>query len=200
MQPEKQKQLKLLFYMKKTIILFFVLCALRANMSAQSSYGKTLNLGLGVGYYGYVNHSIGVLHANYEFDVAKNFTLAPFISYYSYRNDYYWGNKNYPYRYYRYRETVVPIGVKGTYYFDDILNANSKWDFYLAGSLGVAFVHTRWDSDYYGDKYVYRNNYRGSTPLYLDVHIGAEYHLNDKLGLFLDLSSGVSTFGLSIHH
>ena len=28
------------------------------------------------------------------------------------------GNNNTPYRYYTYRETVIPIGVKGTYYFD----------------------------------------------------------------------------------
>jgi len=167
--------------------------------NAQEQYGKTLNLGLGIGYYRYANHSMPVLHANYEFDVAKDFTLAPFITFYSYRNDYYWGNNNTPYRYYRYRETVIPIGVKGTYYFDDILNASSKWDFYLAGSLGFTIVKTRWEDGYYGDRKVYRNAYSGTSPLYLDAHIGAEYHLNDNIGLFLDLSSGVSTIGIGIH-
>jgi hypothetical protein len=33
---------------------------------------------------------------------------------------------------YYYHETIIPIGVKGTYYFDQIFNANSDWDFYMA--------------------------------------------------------------------
>jgi len=35
--------------------------------------------------------------------------------------------------------------------------------------------------------------------LFLNIHIGAEYHINKKVGVFLDLSSGVSTIGLAIH-
>lgn len=165
------------------------------EISASEKYGNTLNIGLGVGYYGYIGHSIPAIHANYEFDVAKNFTLAPFITAYTYQNHYYWGNPNYPYRNYSYRETVIPLGVKGSYYFDGILKAGQKWDFYLAASLGFTIRKTTWDDDYYGDKYAYQNR----SPLYLDGHIGAEYHLNQKTGLFLDLSSGVSTGGLAIH-
>jgi hypothetical protein len=163
--------------------------------SSGGSYGNTLNLGLGIGYYAYANRSLPVFHANYEFNVAKNFTLAPFITYYRLTNKYYWGNKNYPYRYYTYRETVIPIGLKGTYYFDDYLKANSDWDFYLAGSLGFAIVNKHWDDGYGGDK----DYYRGANPLYLDLHIGTEYHFNNKIGAFLDFSTGVSTIGLAIH-
>jgi len=182
----------------------FLLSALATNLSAQETntttaatekYGKTLNAGIGLGYYGYANSTIPVVHADYEFDVAKNFTLAPFITIYTYQNDYYWGNPNYPYRNYSYRQTVVPVGVKGTYYFDQLLKAGPKWDFYLAGSLGFAFRKTTWENGYYGERVVQH----GSSGLYLDVHIGTEYHLNTKLGLFLDLSSGISTFGLSVH-
>lgn len=161
-----------------------------------TKYGRTLNAGIGIGYYGYVNRSLPVFHLNYELDVAKNFTLAPFISFYSYTNEYYWGSNNYPYRNYRYRETVIPIGLKGSYYFDDILAANPSWDFYLAGSLGFAIVNRSWDSDYYGDK----DYYKGARPLYLDIHVGTEYHFNNRVGAFLDLSSGVSTIGLAFHH
>ena len=201
--------------MKKTIIItLFFIAVLSFNISAQDAtsnsapkskyyekYGNTLNLGLGIGgysgYYGYVGHTMPVLNINYEFDVAKDFTLAPFISFYSYRNSYYWGDNkhNYPYKYYYYHETVVPIGVKGTYYFDQLLNANPKWDFYLAGSLGFAIVHSRWDSDYYGD----RNYYQNASSIFGDLHLGTEYHINKKIGIFLDLSTGVSTFGLAIH-
>jgi hypothetical protein len=104
-----------------------------------------------------VGRSVPVFHVDYEFDVAKSFTLAPFISFSSYRTGYYWGDKNDPYKYYYYHETVIPIGVKGTYYFDKLLNANSNWDFYLAGSLGFAIVNSSWDSGYNGDRNYYTN-------------------------------------------
>lgn len=170
-----------------------------AGAHAQSSYGKVLNLGIGVGgysgYYGYVGRSVPVFHVDYEFDVAKNFTLAPFLSFYRYSNEYYWGNNNNPSRYYSYTETVVPVGVKGTYYFDELLKANERWDFYLGGSLGLALVNSSWDDGYYGDK----NYYRKGSSLFLDLHIGTEFHINKRIGLFADISTGVSTIGLAIH-
>jgi hypothetical protein len=166
---------------------------------AQETYGKTLNIGLGVGgysgYYGHVGRSLPVFHLDYEFDVAKDFTLAPFLTIYSFSNDYYWGNNNNPFKYYSYYETVVPIGAKGTYYFDDLLNATSKWDFYLAGSLGIAVVFSTWETGYNGD----RNYYQSPSSLFLDIHIGTEYLFNKGIGAFLDLSTGVSTIGIAIH-
>jgi hypothetical protein len=176
----------------KIISLLLLLFFLGSNVSAQQNtnyserFGHTLNLGLGVGgyagYYGYVAHSIPVLHINYEFDVARNFTLAPFMTFYTYHQDYY-------------QETVIPIGVKGSYYFDEILGANPNWDFYLAGSLGFSLVHTTWDNGYYQD-----NTYEAANPVFLDLHIGTEYHISNKVGIFLDLSTGVSTLGLAFHH
>jgi hypothetical protein len=175
----------------KIFILILFLSALGSNVSAQRNvnnsekFGRTLNLGLGVGgyagYYGYIAHSIPVFNINYEFDVANNFTLAPFVTFFTYHQDYY-------------HETVIPLGVKGTYYFDQILGANPDWDFYLAGSLGFSIVKTSWDNGYYQD-----NTYHAANPVFLDLHIGAEYHLSDKVGLFLDLSTGVSTLGLAFH-
>jgi hypothetical protein len=189
---------------KSIIILLFFTAILSYSISAQKShskggYGKTLNLGLGVGgysgYYGYVGHSLPVLHLNYEFDVANSFTLAPFISFSTYRDNYWWGDKNHPHAYYHYRETIIPVGVKGTYYFDELLNASSDWDFYLAGSLGFVVRSVSWDNGYYGDKYVYHDG----SPLFLDLHVGTEYHFNNRIGAFLDLSTGVSTIGLAFH-
>lgn len=192
--------------MKKLFLISIVsLMAITTNSNAQDKstaekYGKTLNLGVGVGYYGYVGHALPVGMLNYEFDVVKNFTLAPFIGIYSYQNQYYWGNPNSPkwdpsYRYYSYRETNIPMGVKGTYYFDQLFKANQKWDFYASGSIGFVFRSIVWENGYYGDK----RAYQGASPLYLNAHIGAEYHLNQKAGLFLDLSTGVSSFGLAVH-
>ena len=90
---------------------------------------------------------------------------------------------------------MIPLGVKGSYYFDDVLGAGDKWDFYLAASLGFAIRKTTWENGYYGQNTVEH----GSSGLYLDGHIGTEYHIGKKTGLFLDLSTGISTFGVAIH-
>lgn len=149
-------------------------------------YGNTLNLGVGLGGYlgnhNYYGNGLPVLDINYEFGITRNITLAPFLSYYSY------SDKNY-------REVVTPIGVKGTVYLDQLLHAGSSWDFYVAGSLGVAITNTTWDANYYGN----RTYYQERSPLYLDFHLGAEYLITRKLGIFLDLSSGISTIGLALH-
>jgi len=172
--------------------LLFLLTLLGTNLSAQhihysENHGNTLNIGLGVGgysgYYGYEGHSLPVFNLNYEFGVANNFTLAPFVTFVTYHDDYY-----------GYRETIIPLGVKGTYYLDDAVGAGADWDFYIAGSLGFTVVKSTWDDGYYRD-----SNYHSVDPLFLDVHVGAEYHLSNKVGLFLDLSSGVSTLGLAFH-
>lgn len=178
--------------MRKIIITALIFSAvILFPVSAQQSvssekYGNTLNLGLGIGgysgYYGYTNHTLPVFHANYELGVARNFTLAPFVTLYSYRGD-------------NYRETVTPLGVKASYYFDNLLGAGQKWDFYLAGSLGFALVSTMWDSGYQGD----RTYYQKASPLFLDLHVGTEYHITNRIGAFLDISSGVSSIGIAIH-
>ncbi len=41
---------------------------------ATEKYGKTLNLDVGIGYYGYIGHFIPVGTINFEFDVAKKRT------------------------------------------------------------------------------------------------------------------------------
>lgn len=185
--------------MKKLLFLLLLITSLGSTLFAQEKYGKTLNIGLGAGgysgYYGYVNQTLPVIQLNYEFDVAKNFTLAPFLSYYSYSREYYYGNPSKGYKFYGFHETVVPIGLKGSYYFDSFLKASSHWDFYLGASIGFAFRRVTWDADYYGD----RNYYNSGNPMFLDVHIGTEYHFNNKVGAYLDLSNGVSTLGLAFH-
>ncbi|MGJ8661346.1 MAG: hypothetical protein ACSHXL_04865 [Bacteroidota bacterium] len=175
--------------MKKAIILLF-LVSLTSYTQAQEKFGNTANLGLGVGYYGYLGPTVPALNFNYEFDVAKNFTLAPFVSLWSYydRGYYYKGYK------YGYRNTIVPIGVKAYYYFDQLVNLDSKFDLYLGLSLGYNLGFGRWDRGYDGPRYSPRYN-----PLYFDIHLGSEYHFNDKLGIYLDLSTGLSTLGLAIH-
>jgi hypothetical protein len=185
----KLKMKKLLAIIALTLSALF--CMTQAE--AQENY-RALNIGLGVagqsGYSRYINHVVPVLNINYEFDVARNFTLAPFISFYTYSDSYNWSNNNYTYR-----ETVIPVGLKGSYYFDELLNANSKWDFYAAASAGFAIVNSRWDAGYGGD----RNYFNGGRPVFIDLHAGAQYNFSRTAGVYLDLSSGISTIGLAFH-
>ncbi|MCW3121640.1 MAG: hypothetical protein JWQ38_1132 [Flavipsychrobacter sp.] len=156
-------------------------------------FGNTLNLGLGLGYYGYFGQTAPLFSVNYEINVARNFTLAPSVGIASFRSDRFY---DYAGHHYYYHRTIVPIALKGTYYFDELLGAGPNWDFYLGASLGFVYSRTVWDDGYYGT-YTAAG---GTSRLYLDGHIGTEYHFNRKLGLFLDLSSGISTIGLAIHH
>ncbi len=179
-----------------TSLLILGLSMCGGNISAQQkgggeNFGNTLNLGLGLGYYGYVGNFAPAINVNYEFQLANNFTLAPFLTVFSHRNYRKISGDNY-----YYRQTVIPVGVKGTYYFDMLLGLNSRWDIYGAGSLGFVIRSTRWENGYNGDDSYF---YRGTSGLYLDAHIGAEYHASQKVGLYLDLSSGLSTFGVAFH-
>src|ERR1035438_7485163 len=69
--------------LKRIIITVLFLTTLQCTVSAQESFGNTLNLGVGVGYYGYAGVTLPVFHANYEIDVIKDFTLAPFVTYFA---------------------------------------------------------------------------------------------------------------------
>jgi hypothetical protein len=178
--------------MKKFILTATLITLFGINLQAQEKYGKTLNLGVGLGYYG--NATLPALHLNYEFDVFKNFTLAPFVSYLTHKNYYYGYDKRYGTKNYYYRETMIPIGLKGSYYFDELFNAGEKWDFYAAASAGFALRTVSW-VDEFEDKGVIGD----PSPLYVTLHIGSELHLSEKAGLFLDLSTGMSTFGVAFH-
>ncbi len=176
--------------------LFMLLAVQGFELKAQEKFGKTLNLGLGLGYYSYAGYYFPAVHLNYELDVARNFTLAPFLTYYTYHNYVYWGNMPaYPYKNYYYNEMVIPLGVKGSYYFDELFNAGPKWDFYAAASLGFRVRKVVWENGYNGDVRVERD----TSPLYTDIHIGTEYHLSKRIGLYFDFSSGMSSIGIAVH-
>lgn len=168
--------------------------------SSSTSYGNTLNVGVGFGYGKY--HGIPLL-INYEFDVVNSFTLAPFIGIGStsydggWYDDGYWNNNNNKWvsdlKRYSYRETYIPIGVKGTYYFDELLGTIDEIDIYAAASLG--FTYWYYSSTYDGFKKEDHNS--GTSALYILLHLGVEYHFNDQIGAFLDASTGMSTLGVS---
>ena len=174
-------------------VITLTLCGLLpfTQAEAQENY-SALNLGVGVGgqsgYSRYATHPVLVLNVNYELGVARNFTLAPFISFYTYSDNYHWANDNYTYQ-----ETVIPVGLKGSYYFDELFEANAKWDFYAGASAGFAIVNSRWEAGYDGD----RNYFNHGRSVFVDLHAGAQYNFGSNAGVFIDLSSGISTIGLA---
>lgn len=173
--------------MNKLIISTLLVLSLFQNESiGQNKYGNTLNVGLGIGghygYYRYAGSTLPILHLDYEFDVAKNLTLAPSINLHSFNRPFY-------------RETGIAAGIKGFWYLDDLLKTTPKWDIYLAGTVGFMAVNSRWEENYNGN----RDYYKRLNPVFLDFHVGAEYHINERFGVVLDISTGASTIGFAIH-
>ena len=187
---------------KLKITLILILSFFCINTYAQEKYGTTVNLGLGIGgysgYYRNIGYYLPVVHLDVEFDVARNFTLAPYINFASATYRYHLSN---PSRDYIYKVNIIPVGVKASYYLDELLQAGPKWDFYVAGSLGIVLVNSSWnDYYYYNSRYYSGYYYTHSDPQpYLDLHLGTEYHINNRVGIFLDLSNGLSTAGIAIH-
>lgn len=180
----------------RTMRKVFLLALLAVSLGqgkAQEQHGNTLNIAPGFSY-GFFNAGFGMT-ANYEIDVAENITVAPFIGFYTARYNYGWYNPGHGYYgTYYYRLNSIPFGAKAAYYFDDLLEADDKWDFYGALSLGLVFTSFYTNDPYPG--YIYPN-YHSLFP-YLALHAGARYHVSDKIGVFLDLSTSNSTAGISI--
>lgn len=170
-------------------------CLLGQEIESKENFGRTLNAGSGFGYYKYVGYPVQTYHLNYEFQIDNNLTVAPFINMYAYHSTYFWGDVNNTPKTYNYSETVVPVGLKVSYYFDELFNAGHKWDFYSSGSLGFVYRKTLWETSYTGKNQINP----GMGPLYLDFHIGSEYHLTNTLGIQIDVSTSMSTLGLAIH-
>ncbi len=194
----KTKQLFVLpAFLNKSVLIFVLIISVHLSTGkAQENYGKTFNAGMGAGvvYYGNSAYLLPVLTLNYEFNLLGNFTLAPFINYSYYHSYHYWGSASSPYENYSYSEVQIPFGVKGYYYFDELLNAKPAWDFYGACSIGLVYRNVIWESGYAGDYYI-----AGMNPLYFDLHLGVKYHVTSKVAAFLDISSMGSTVGLAIH-
>jgi hypothetical protein len=185
----------------KTNLILLCVCLLSwktahtQSTDGRENFGHTLNVTGGSSYYRYVGYAVAVGSIDYEFQIDRNLTLAPFLAMYSYSGSHYWSADKSHYQYYSYQETVVPFGCKVTYYFDELLHASSRWDFYAGGSLGIIYRRTVWPSTYAGDKQIYP----GTGPMYMNLHVGTEFHVSSHFGLVLDLSTGMSTAGIAWH-
>ena len=56
-------------YLLITAVIFFGLTSRSQKKDSEEKYGQTLNVGIGIGYYGNIGKSMPVIHFDYEIDV-----------------------------------------------------------------------------------------------------------------------------------
>ncbi len=135
---------------------------------------KFINLGIGVGGYGYYTGGGIGLNASADFGVAKNITVGGVVGYKSYGSV-----ASYNYH-------SFDIGARGSYHFNELLNLSTdKADLYAG--IGLSYY-----SFSYGG---YLDNY-GSV--YLPIHLGGRYFFSEKLGGFAELGSSLATLKLGL--
>lgn len=163
------------------------------NSSFSERYGNTFNVAAGAPYFKNWG-AAPYITVNYEFLVNNNFTIAPFAGIVSFRTSYFEGVTLVDYR-----ERVIPMGIKATYYFDNLLNLGPNWDLYAAASVGYLYHDVSWNASYSAGVTIKEKAFTEVEPMYLDLHIGAEYHLSRRTGIIADVSRGVSTVGIALH-
>ena len=157
--------------MKKLLCLSFVLLFLVCVSNAQSNYKSNTLLNLGVGFSGW-----GVpVYGGLDFKMNRDITLGGEISYSSYDEN--WDGNTY-------HHSITGIAMNLNYYFNNILSIPKDFDFYTGLNLGF---------------YIWSNpeNYPGnhSSGLGLGAQIGGRYYFNNKIGLNLELVTGIANLG-----
>lgn len=171
--------------MKKLVSSLFIV-ALLACGTAHAQYqkgDKLLNLGIGLnGYYG-GGLPIG---ASFEYGITDQISVGAQVDFYTWGYNFGSG--------YNYRYTFIPIALRGSYHFNELLNLNTdKVDLYGGVQLGYYISSYSDNSGYSG---VYNNGY-GNKALF-GVHLGGKYYFKPKLGAFAELGYGVSTLKLGV--
>lgn len=153
--------------------LVILLTVLIASANAQNEpepekFGKVLNLGLNLPNGKYLLMPT----INYEFDIAKNITLAPVVEVYSVRDRLFHSENE--------SGAAFVFAAKGCYYFDQLFHAGPKWDFYAGVSAGFAYESVTDKEDNSTEQSIKRVNPK--------AHVGAQLNIKPNMGLFLDIS------------
>lgn len=175
---------KLLLYMKnKTYyslltILFLSISYFGFAQDGKKSAGSGNYAGVGhlnVGFQTYWNYSSSLgFQADYEFNLANDFTVGPSVSYSG------WDNAGYKY-------SVWGVGARFRWYADRVLQiTHPKWDVFANGDIGFNIYNY---PDY--------DQHKSYSPLWIGLGIGGKFHFNEKIGLQLIIGSGAQ-LGLHI--
>jgi hypothetical protein len=113
----------------------------------------------------------------YEHPVADNITVGGALSFQTKSEN--WSS-------YKYRHTITGLNARGSYHFNELLDAPSEWDFYAGASLGYYIWNTKYDGP--GSSFSYSGS--GSGGFNIGAHVGATYFFNERLGATLELGGG----------
>lgn len=145
-----------------------------AQFNPNSDKVKMLSAGLGVSGWGVP------FYVRFEMPVADNITVGGTLSYQS---------KNYGSLIYNWRTTYIGINARGSYHFNELLDAPSEWDFYAGASVGY-FI-----ANFSGDVFIGRT---GGNTVGVGVHAGARYFFNEKIALNAEAGGGSALSGATI--
>jgi hypothetical protein len=160
----------------KNLFNSFVLVALLAfstqNVLAQSYQqgDKLLNVGIGLGTYGAGGIGFG---GSFEYGIHDAISVGALAGY-SGRS--YFGS----------RWSVLTIGARGSYHFNELLNLDNDMIDLYAG-LGLGYRNITWNYNGSGI-----NDSWGSGILFLG-HIGGKYYFKPNMAAFAELGSGFGT-------
>lgn len=180
--------------MKKaiTITIFLLLClGIKAQDENKNKLPKFFNLGIGISNWGIP------VYVGAEFPIGeKNQTLSFDASYQTQTETYglWFGNEL------KWRHTIIGISGAYNYYFDELVELDSKFDLYAGIGLGLYIWRTKLTDTYNGFNETYSGT--GSGGVGIDFLAGVRYHLNNKLALNARFGGGSilssGRFGLSL--
>ncbi|MGF7216648.1 hypothetical protein GGR92_002815 [Spirosoma lacussanchae] len=168
--------------MKKFNLLMLLVIGLLAGTQSYAQMAidkgtKFVNLGIGVGGYGYFNGSGIGLNAGLDVGIMKNITVGGVLGYRSYGSG----------------VNSFDIGARGSYHFNELLSLSTdKADLYAG--LGLSFYRLS-----YGDTYLRSVGIDPTyTTVYVPIHIGGRYFFTESLGGFAELGSSLATLKLGV--
>ena len=171
--------------MKKILILLFLVASF-FTVKAQSDM---LNVGVGIGNgsFGIYSGSRGLRGYNsritlptiglsYEHWIRDAITLGGYVSFN--RTVY----RNRDFNYYKNSYNNMWFGVRGAYYFDDLIGMSTDFDLYAGAALGFVYSTNRQISQF-DDPVLRSNGLYGVAGLF----IGGRYHIAESVSLYSEL-------------
>lgn len=147
-----------------------------AQFNPYSDKVKMLSAGLGISGWGIP------VYVRFELPVANNITVGGVLSYQS---------KGYNSSVYNYRVSYFGISARGSYHFNELLDASDDWDFYAGASIGYFFASFSGD-DFFGSSGLWGNS------VSLGAHVGARYFINEKIAINAEAGGGSAVGGATI--
>lgn len=159
-------------HMKKNLFAAMALLALAFGSKAQENH---LNFGVGASGWGLP------VYVSYDFNVAENWKVVVGGSFQQNTENFDGFGLSY-----KWQHTIIGLKGGAQYYFNELLNLDSQFDVYAAGTLGYYIWNTNYDGpgsapDYSGS---------GSGGLGIGVAAGGRWHFTEKWSLNLEIGGG----------